>query len=141
MPTATGRARPGDIFSIPLGAHVHVAGKVIYASRHFRNVLAVAIADRVHHPPATAPSPTPPGLTLYTGQACAKTRWTFVRCEPVTQLEVARTRRIVAEDVWVADEYVGPVNPRQRRVLPYMAVLGCAAVNTLLREHFHIPPE
>ena len=116
--------------------------KVIYASRHFRNVIGIGVAPELRHASILALDDSHhfDKALLYSAQACAQSEWLFLRSEPLSPEETGYSLRLVAGNVYLEDTLLRKESPEDRRHLRNMAVAGCGAVINILRDLFSAEP-
>jgi len=103
-----------------LGALIDVAGvraKVVYVSRRFKDVIGIR-----HHAQGADLE------IIYTSRRGIGRLWPVVGHEPVTEVERQRTRRIVADDIYVEDELERPAKEGDYAELLQMDVCGSGLV-------------
>jgi hypothetical protein len=73
--------------------------------------------------------PTVLSLLVYTSQdPVLKKRWISIGHQPLLTGQNGLAKRIVAGDVWLDDQHLGPASEVDRRDLPQMDVLGAGLV-------------
>jgi hypothetical protein len=119
----------GDIALVPTGDGRAIPAKVIYASSYFKDVILLALYRSVATEGEPIPTLESPALLIYTSQApISKGRWPKAGYAQVNDQERHLAKRIVAGDVWLADECLGPASVEDHRTLPKMVVAGAGLV-------------
>lgn len=131
------KAKAGDVVRIPLPNDLYGFAKVLYTSRHYRNVMLLGAARGAH---STSSFPTGLDFTaglFYTSVSCpVYNSWEFVAQVPPSDSEADCSLRIVAGDVWLGDAHLRPASDADRTTLPQMSVLGCGILQAKICEFF-----
>lgn len=118
----------GDVVLIPAAGGFAVA-KVLYLSHYYKNVVLLGIAKHKVQDLNFTSAPRDFDARLYTSQVpIQEGRWSVVGNLPLTQKEVGMAKRIVAGDVWLEDQNLGPPSEQEMSSLPKMLVLGASVV-------------
>lgn len=119
----------GEIILIPV-ENEFVPAKVLYLSQRYKNVIMLgiyALRTSVKECPKTLPVSF--GLMVFTSQdPVLKKRWISIGHQPLLAGQAGVAKRIVAGDVWLDDQHLGPASESDRRSLPQMEVLGAGLV-------------
>jgi hypothetical protein len=122
---------PGMVIGVPISESGHMRpAKVLFCSKRYRNVILVAFSD-VSRGDAKAGEFNPRGFNgqqVYTGAKSVGQRWPVLGHCALTEDEKSASLRIVAGDVWLADEHLRPATPEDLKSLPTMSVAGAALV-------------
>jgi hypothetical protein len=120
----------GDVALVPTGIGRAIPAKVLYVSSYFKDVILLALyRSVVAHGTGLPEFPDPPALLVYTSQTpILRGRWPKVGHRPVSDGERGLAKRIVAGDVWLGDECLGPASPEDTKLLPKMLVAGAGLV-------------
>ena len=142
MPTPTGRARPGDIYAVPLGGSSSGVLNVTWTARQYENAISSRVVPELRHASILALDDSHhfDKALLYSAQACAQSEWLFLRSEPLSPEETGYSLRLVAGNVYLEDTLLRKESPEDRRHLRNMAVAGCGAVINILRDLFSAEP-
>lgn len=131
------KAKAGDVLRIPLPSGMIALGKVLYASRRYRNAMLLGVAEGVHLSNVVPSSRDYSAALFYTSVACpSHLGWDVVAHEAVSEVETARSLRIVAGDVWLGDTHVRSASDADRSTLPQMSVLGSGLLQKKVYEFF-----
>jgi hypothetical protein len=118
----------GDVISIPLGDENCAMGKIIFLSKRYKNVILLSIYPMVCNILDAAIPPvenfTNRLLVYTTINPIVADRWKKVRNYSVSEHEREMSTRIVADSVWVEDNYVRPATKKDFETLPVMVVGG-----------------
>jgi hypothetical protein len=112
------------------------AAKVLFCSKRYKNVVLVAFSDiLIVEPGVGALVPTAfTGQRVYTGAQAIGERWPVIGQSALTEDEKSASLRIVAGDVWLADEHVRPATHEDLKSIPAMSVAGAALVEKWARQ-------
>jgi hypothetical protein len=119
----------GEIILIPV-ENWFVPAKVLYLSHRYENVILLGIYN-IRTPAEECPKTLPADfrVLVYTSQdPVLKKRWICIGHEPLLTGQIGVAKRIVAGEVWLDDQHLGPASEIDRRSLPQMDVLGAALV-------------
>ena len=119
----------GEIILIPV-VNGFVPAKVLYLSQRYENVILLGVFNFrtvVKERPQKLPEHF--GIMLYTSQdPILKKRWITVGQEQLLTSQKGLAKRIVAGEVWLEDQSLGPASEVDRQTLPHMDVLGAGLV-------------
>jgi len=129
------KLKVGDIILIPLEGGGFGVGKILFLSKRFRNVILLGIYDQfardISMPTLLGEMP----LKLYTGQQAIKEGyWFLVGKEPLQDSQLGLSKRIVAGDVWIGDDKIGPASKDDLEKLPKMLCFGSELVKRKVRQ-------
>jgi hypothetical protein len=112
------------------------AAKVLFCSKFYKNVVLVAFSDSPCVEPGVCEFlPTAfNGRRVYTGAQAIGERWRVIGQSALTEDEKSASLRIVAGDVWLADEHVRPATHEELNSIPAMSVAGAALVEKWARQ-------
>ena len=119
------RVKAGEVFAVPLPDGEVAICRVLYTSSYFRNVMLIAVhgatADDSHYQQQIAN----PAVTHFycSSESFAKGNWRLLASTAVTAEDRATSKRIVAGDVWIEDQHMGPAGVADAG-LPQMDVYG-----------------
>lgn len=131
------KAKVGDIFRIPLPSGMTAFGKVLYSSRHYRNVMLLGLSRGAYSSVDVPPPRDYSAEFFYTSVICPMhIGWEVVECAPISEAEAGLSLRIVAGDVWLGDTRIRPASDADRNALPEMMVLGCGILQKRVYEFF-----
>lgn len=131
------KAKAGDILRILLPSGMNGFGKVLYTSRHFRNVLLLGLARGAFHSGEVPQSLDFSAALFYASVLCpSHIGWDVADRATLTTAEAACSLRIVAGDVWLGDTSVRVATDSDRSSLPQMTVLGCGILQKRVYEFF-----
>jgi hypothetical protein len=125
------RTTPGMVIGIPVSESGDMrAAKVLFCSKRYRNVVLVAFSDHPRVEPGVVEFiPTAfNGRRVYTGALAIGARWPILGHSALTETEKGASLRIIAGEVWVADELVRPASPQDLSTVPTMSVAGAGLV-------------
>ena len=116
----------GDLIAIPVECGF-VPAKVLFVSSYFKDVVLLSIASRrvSNVVEVEQAAPVEHDRLHYTRAAPFRNgRWNVVARQEIMPPEHALSRRIVAGDVWLGDEHLGPADDDELRTLAQMLVHG-----------------
>ena len=116
----------GNLYAIP-GGERFAFGKVIFCSEYFKDVMLIRFFEKaVSSPEAQADGiDALPYRLIFAGvSAIEKGAWHLVGSGPVSDAEMAMSRRIVGGDVWIGDQHLGPASESELATLMNMDVYG-----------------
>lgn len=125
------RTSPGMVIGVPISESGEMrAAKVLFCSKRYKDVILVAFSDgSLGVAGADEFDPTGfNGQRLYTGSQAVGQRWPVLGRCALTEDEKGASLRIVAGDVWLADEHLRAATPEDLKSLPTMSVAGAALV-------------
>ncbi|WP_421546902.1 hypothetical protein [Pseudomonas sp. QD4] len=124
-----GKTAVGDIVLIPLVQGFRPA-KVLYVSQRYKDTILLGLyATTLSAAQMPADLPDGFGLTLYTSKAPIRAqRWLQVGNQVLTATQRGLDRRIVATELWLGDEHLGPASAQDLLDLPQMRVMGAGLV-------------
>jgi hypothetical protein len=129
----------GDVISIPLGDENCAMGKIIFLSKRYKNVILLSIYPMVCNILDAAIPPvenfTNRLLVYTTINPIVADRWKKVRNYSVSEHEREMSTRIVADSVWVEDNYVRPATKKDFETLPVMVVGGYLLVQKKAKKY------
>jgi CBS domain-containing protein len=119
--------KSGDILLIPVNGERCAVAKIIYVSRHFKNVILLNVYPlvvSVQEMPEL-PIDAPHDLLIYTAiDKIQKEEWKKIDNIPVTNKENLMSKRIVGGEVWIEDNYIGYATEEDCKTLKQMNVAG-----------------
>src|SRR5690242_7333527 len=101
----------GEIILIPV-ENEFVAAKVLYLSQRYKNVIMLGVYN-LRTPVKECPKTLPVcfELLVYTSQEpVLKKRWISIGHQPLLTGQDGVAKRIVAGDVWLEDQHLGPAS-------------------------------
>ena len=119
----------GDVALIPV-RNAFVPAKVLFLSLYFKDVILLGIYNKKLST-KEMPRELPDEFVerVYTSQEpILKGRWISVGHEPLRPKQQGLTKRIVAGEIWLEDETLGPASEIDFDSLPRMQVLGAGLV-------------
>jgi hypothetical protein len=125
------RTTPGMVIGIPIAESGDMRpAKVLFCSKRYKSVILVAFGDGSRREAQAGDfNPTAfDGQRVYTGAQAVGRRWPVLGHCALTEDEKSASLRIVAGDVWLADEHLRPATPEDLKSLPTMSVAGAALV-------------
>jgi hypothetical protein len=126
----------GAVVAIPLSEGGYKLAQVIYASSYFKDVILLAFL------PGISKNPELPidifneyvGECIYTGSGIIrKGHWLLLGYAELPKA-VPEAKRIVAGDVWLNDECIGPASETDYLDLPKMRTVGYKIIEKRIHE-------
>jgi hypothetical protein len=121
----------GIVIGVPISESEDMRpAKVLFCSKRYENVILIAFGDGSHRETKTGEfNPTAfNGRRVYTGAQAVGRRWPVLGHCALTEDETQASWRIVAGDVWLADERLRTATPEDLKAFPTMCVAGAALV-------------
>lgn len=131
-------ADEGDHIAIPGSTGKWALAKVLYASNHYKDVILLGILPGRSETPETLwrDHPAEYERLVYTGRRHFHKRgWRIVGHSDVSEAERDLSTRIVAGNVWKADDFLRPASRADEITLKQMDVAGHIRVENLLNQH------
>lgn len=129
----------GDVISIPLNKEVCAMGKIIFLSKRYKNVILLNVYPVVS---SVLESEKPPAekftnrLLIYTAiNPIIAGRWRKIGNCSVSENEREMSTRIIADSVWVEDNYLRPATKEDFENIPAMGVGGYILVQEKARKY------
>jgi hypothetical protein len=131
--------KSGDIILIPVDGDRCAVAKIIYLSKRFKDMiflstypLVVNFSEKV----IDLPTGSFDELLIYTGNAKIKTEeWKKINNILVTEEEKKMSKRIVAGNIWIEDDYIGAATENDYKTLQQMHVAGAKLVEERMKEY------
>jgi hypothetical protein len=124
--------REGDIVEIPLPGGRAAIGWILHLSRHFKDAvgfIVFGIKGELRHDYVEESRSLKVLGPLYTNvDAIKHYGWQTIQHQPISEEKRLLTKRTVGGDVYVADDYIGPVEQHGGDNLPAMLLYGMVAV-------------
>lgn len=115
----------GELFFVPGDINFGLA-KVIYCSEYFKDVILIKLYDRSYTSiDDEALTGSDEFKLFYTGKdSIKKGKWHRLGTENVSPDEELLSKRIVASDIWIKDDHIGPASETELSKLPKMRTYG-----------------
>ncbi|HEY0686228.1 MAG TPA: hypothetical protein VGD45_28060 [Steroidobacter sp.] len=121
------RVQPGDLYAIPHGKVFGLA-KVIFKLKSYRGVMLIRLYHERGSDPQglRIPDPTAPGALHYTWSSSSRDGdWIYLGKQAVTAEELAMTKRVWGDEVWIEDTHVGAATEQDKKTLQHFSIYGC----------------
>jgi hypothetical protein len=132
------RLKRGDVLRLSFDGGAVAAVRVVYVSSYFKQLVLVALFDGANVSDAADVLSKTPLAQFFTGRdsLLPDQGWEQVGSTPPLVTDRASSRRLVAGDVWVEDECLGPADGADQN-LPNMLVYGSSILRKKMTDALH----